>query len=65
MAAKKALRATTVTITLRVPAYLLALADELRPRLDDATRAAVLRGALVEGLRAFERAHPAKPRRGG
>jgi hypothetical protein len=49
-------------ISLWVPVYLLDLAEKLRPRLDGAIRNAVLRAALVEGLRALEREHPAKSR---
>jgi hypothetical protein len=60
---RKALRGAYVPIWLRVPPYVLELVDELRPRLDGATRAAVLRVALVEGLRALEQAHPAKRKR--
>jgi len=56
--------ARTVTVP-QVPAYVVALAEELRGRLGNPTLDAVLRAALVEGLRALERAHPAKRRRGG
>jgi hypothetical protein len=55
---------TKQAITLRVPVYLLDLAEELRLRLGARTCAVVLRTALVEGLRALEQAHPAKRRRG-